>query len=131
LTAAAADVAGWINDVFSASKEQDRGDFHNLVLVIQHSAEIGIVQAARLAIGKISERLELLDGATPAVDEWCLGAGVSQAERLAIHSWARGLRDFQHHADWYVRHARYATSSFSNGSSPSTLVPAFIPNLPG
>jgi hypothetical protein len=107
----AADVAGWINDVFSVSKEQDRGDFHNLVLVIQHAKEINIVEAARLAINKIGEHLQLLDGATQAVDEWCLSAGLPQAERLGIHSWVRGLCDFQHHADWYVDHARYITAA--------------------
>jgi hypothetical protein len=107
---ASADIAGWINDVFSAVKERDRGDFHNLILVIQHANGINIVQAARLAIDSIGERLQLLDRAAAAIDEWCLVAGVSPAERLAIHRWAVGLRDFQHHADWYVHHARYAIS---------------------
>jgi hypothetical protein len=105
---AAADVAGWINDVFSVTKEQEAGDFHNLVLVIQHCDGVRVDQAVRLTIGKIAERMRLLDGAAPAVDAWCRGAGVSQADRLGIHRWARGLRDFQHHADWYIRHGRYA-----------------------
>jgi hypothetical protein len=104
---ASADVAGWINDVFSAAKERDRGDFHNLVLVIQHAGGTDIVQALRLAIDMIRKRVRPLDRAASAVDEWCLAAGVSPAERLAIHRWAGGLRDFLHHADWYVHHARY------------------------
>lgn len=108
LMAAAADVAGWINDVFSASKEQDRGDFHNLVLVMQHANAIDLVHATRLAIDKISERVQVLNHAASAVDEWCLEAGVSQTDRVAIHRWTAGLLDFLHHADWYVHHARYA-----------------------
>lgn len=108
---AAADVAGWINDVFSASKEQESGDFHNLVLVIAHADEINIGPAVKLAIDKISARIKLLDDAAEAVDTWCRGAGASPDERFAIHSWTRGLRDFQNHADWYVHHARYAISA--------------------
>ena len=108
---AAADVAGWINDVFSASKEQESGDFHNLVLVIAHADGISIGPAMKLAIDKISERIKLLDDAAQAVDAWCRGAGASPDERVAIHSWTRGLRDFQNHADWYVHHARYAISA--------------------
>jgi hypothetical protein len=130
LMEAAADVAGWINDVFSVSKEQDRGDFHNLVLVIQHAEEINIVEAGRLAINKIGERLRLLDGATQAVDEWCLSAGVPQAERLALHSWVRGLHDFQHHANWYIDHARYATSQYPGGSSRSPLAEPLLSSTP-
>jgi hypothetical protein len=107
LMGAAADVAGWINDVFSASKEAARGDFHNLVLVLQHSGAVDMVQAARQTINMIAERLQLMNLATPALEGWCRGADVSQAERAGIHYWARGLRDFQHHADWYVHHARY------------------------
>jgi hypothetical protein len=37
-------------------------------------------------------------------------SGVLQTERPAIHRWTGGLLDFQHHADWYVHHARYAIS---------------------
>jgi hypothetical protein len=130
---AAADVAGWINDVFSVSKEQDRGEFHNLVLVLAHAVEIDLVTAVRLAISKIGEGLRFLDGATPEVDEWCLAAGVSEAERLAIQCWVRGLRDFQNHADWYVDHARYATSQHSHdspGGSPSPAVQALLSSAP-
>jgi hypothetical protein len=108
---AAADLAGWINDVFSASKEQESGDFHNLVLVIAHADGINIGPAVKLAIEKISARIKLLDDAAEAVDDWCRGAGSSPDERFAIHSWTRGLRDFQNHADWYVHHARYAISA--------------------
>jgi len=119
---AAADVAGWINDVFSVAKEQDRGDFHNLVLVIAHAEQVSLVAATELAIGMIGERLRLLDGAEPAVDAWCIEAGVSQAERLGIHCWLRGLRDFQRHADWYVDHARYAASQDSPADAPAPLI---------
>jgi hypothetical protein len=108
---AAADAAGWINDVFSAHKEQESGDFHNLVLVIAHANGINIGPAVKLVIDKISERIKLLDDAAQAVDAWCAGTGASPEERIAIHSWTRGLRDFQNHADWYVHHARYAISA--------------------
>jgi hypothetical protein len=108
--AAAADLAGWINDVFSASKEQNRGDFHNLVLVMQHANAINLVHATRLAIDKISERVQVLDRGASAVEEWCFETGASQTDRLAIRRWTAGLLDFLHHADWYVHHARYATS---------------------
>jgi hypothetical protein len=107
---AAADIAGWINDVFSAPKEQSRGDFHNLVLVIAHAQGISLCEAARLAIDKICERAQQMDGAPAAVDEWAEQAGLSEVERIAMRLWIRGLRDFQHHADWYVQHARYAVS---------------------
>jgi hypothetical protein len=110
LLAAAADVAGWINDVFSVDKEQDRGDFHNLLLVIAHAEDVDLVSAARSAIGMIRERMHLLDDPRAAIDEWCSATGASEADRFAIHCWVRGLRDFQHHADWYVDHARYASS---------------------
>jgi hypothetical protein len=117
LMGAAADVAGWINDVFSASKERDRGDFHNLVLVTQHANKTDIIRATQLTIGKIDECLQLLERSASALDQWCLEARASQIEQLAIHRWARGLHDFLHHADWYVHHARYATSYQDVGRS--------------
>ncbi len=110
LMAGAADIAGWINDVFSAWKERDRGDFHNLALVIQHANGIDLPAATRLAIDKISERLRQRNRVESELDAWCLDAGVSPTEQIAIYRWARGLRDFQHHADWYVHHARYTAS---------------------
>jgi hypothetical protein len=44
-----ADLGSWINDVFSISKELDRGDCHNLVLVIRHAADVSLTNATSMA----------------------------------------------------------------------------------
>jgi 5-epi-alpha-selinene synthase len=40
----------WTNDLFSLQKELDRGDVHNVVLVIQHEANLALEDAIKAAI---------------------------------------------------------------------------------
>jgi hypothetical protein len=103
-----ADLGSWINDVFSVSKELDRGDCHNLVLVIRHATGMSLIDATSTAIDRIREHLRWLDDAEPALEEWCATANVPQPDRHQIHRWARGMRDFLHHGAWYIQHSRYS-----------------------
>lgn len=102
-----ADIASWINDIFSVGKEKRRGDQHNLVLVIERAEAISLTEAACRAVQRIREHLDLLGTAERTVLTGSDCVGSSEAARTATSSWVAGLRSFLHHSDWYIRHARY------------------------
>jgi hypothetical protein len=102
-----ADIASWINDVFSAAKEQERGDIHNLVLVTQRATGSSLAEATRLAIARISDHLGLLDTAQQALARQRAAGSLAPTAHDAIERWISGLRAFLHHGGWYLRHPRY------------------------
>jgi hypothetical protein len=102
-----ADIASWINDVFSAAKEQERGDIHNLVLVTQRATGASLTEAARLAIARISDHLDLLDSAQQDLARQRAAGTLAPTAHDAIERWISGLRAFLHHGDWYLGHPRY------------------------
>jgi DNA-binding transcriptional ArsR family regulator len=105
-----ADIASWINDVFSASKEHERGDSHNLVLVFQHGADISLADATRCAVDYISEHLLVFDSAEVELAAQRDAGILAPAEHEVIGRWIRGLRDFLNHGDWYLKNPRYDPS---------------------
>ena len=104
---AAADIASWINDIFSAQKEIANGDVHNLVILLQRASGSSIVQAVHEAIGCIREHLDLFQAARHQVINLPAYSGLSRTAIEAIDTWASGLLSFQDHGAWYVQHSRY------------------------
>jgi hypothetical protein len=104
-----ADVASWINDLFSVEKEEARGDCHNFLLVVKRANGGTITDTVGTVIKLIREHLGRFEGivaalvAVPGSRQW---PNVSQ---IAISRWIAGLRSFLCHSSWYIGHARYRT----------------------
>ncbi|MGH9884288.1 MAG: terpene synthase family protein, partial [bacterium] len=94
----------WSNDLFSVEKELKHGDFHNLVIVLQHDAGLeprdALLQAARMhddAIRSFERHEHQLtqNGVSPEVDCFV----------TALKGWVRA------NLDWSIETGRYARSS--------------------
>jgi hypothetical protein len=105
-----ADITSWINDVFSAVKELEQGDNHNLILVIQRAARTSLAEATRLAIAHISDHLRLLDSAQGELAAQRETGLITPTGHDAIERWIGGLRALLHHSDWYIQNQRYDRS---------------------
>ncbi|MFE3824530.1 terpene synthase family protein [Streptomyces sp. NPDC059092] len=115
----AADIASWINDLCSVSKELDRPDAYNLVVLLHRQERKSLQDAAVETLNRIEQRVRSLEGALDAISGSGpdVGSGTKDgsgsvapyngSEIEAIRAWADGLLCFQSHVEWYLRHARY------------------------
>ncbi|MFE8910874.1 terpene synthase family protein [Streptomyces globisporus] len=119
LVHATCDVANWANDVFSAAKEYEAGDVHNLVLILQGQANCSLPEAAVLAVDHIEKRLREMQDAQIRLTASLVRHGASPAALEAGQRWADGLRCFLNHGAWYLDLARYSTAEHTTpGGSP-------------
>lgn len=107
----AADIASWINDLCSVSKELDRPDAYNLVVLLHRLERKSLQDAAAETLDRIEQRVKSLENTMDTVsapDPDDTGPDPYNASEIAaIRSWADGLLCFQNHVEWYLRHARY------------------------
>lgn len=107
----AADIASWINDLCSVSKELDRPDAYNLVVLLHRLERKSLKDAAAETLERIEQRVRSLEKALDTVSAPAPGdtgpAPYNPSEIAAIRSWADGLLCFQNHVEWYLRHTRY------------------------
>ncbi|GAA5012352.1 terpene synthase family protein [Streptomyces hyderabadensis] len=103
----AADIASWINDVFSAPKELAEDGLFNLVLIMHRSDGLTLPQAGRAAVARIKQQLQAFNDAQQRVQGDHRAGLYSDEGHAAIRSWASGLLAFQQHATWYFHHPRY------------------------
>ncbi|NJQ01128.1 terpene synthase family protein [Streptomyces zingiberis] len=104
----AADIASWINDVCSVSKELHRPDAYNLVILLHRLEHKSLQDAAAETMDRIEQRVRQLRRALDHVTGPAgSGAPYNAAEAGAIRAWADGLLSFQNHVEWYLRHGRY------------------------
>lgn len=112
---AAADIASWINDVFSVSKELHRQDAYNLVILLHRTAPMTLEAASLDVVARMEQRLGMFRRALERVEVRHQAGEFTSTEEAAIRSWASGLLDFQHHGAWYLRHARYGRATTAKG----------------
>ncbi|WP_055545735.1 hypothetical protein [Streptomyces sp. NBRC 110028] len=108
---AASDIASWSNDVFSAAKEQARGDMHNLVLVLARQNAVPLTDAALQAVAMIRARLQAMEDTAARTLQHQRDAAASPTACAALEQWINGLRCYLAHCAWYVDHTRYGTQN--------------------
>ncbi|KNE81010.1 MULTISPECIES: terpene synthase family protein [Streptomyces] len=101
----AADIASWINDLCSVSKELDRPDAYNLVVLLHRLEHKSLQDAAAETLERIEQRVRSLKAALDRVSG--PSGPYNDSETAAIRVWADGLLSFQNHVEWYLRHGRY------------------------
>lgn len=95
-------IISWCNDIFSASREIESGDPHNLVFVLHHQQQISLGEAVILAAEMHDQKVKqllLLEASLPLF-------GGNLDNELAkyvsgLNSWIRG------NLDWYFQSGRY------------------------
>lgn len=104
----AADIASWINDLCSVSKELERPDAYNFVVLLHRLEDKSLQDAAAETLARIEQRVRALEQALErAGGPSGTGGPYTPAERAALDTWAGGLLSFQNHVEWYLRHGRY------------------------
>lgn len=95
-------IISWCNDIFSARREIESGDVHNLVFVLHHQQQISLEEAVKLAAEmhdqKVKELLSL-EAYLPSFGEEIDNEVAKYISGL--HSWIRG------NLDWYFQSGRY------------------------
>ncbi|MFK0120505.1 terpene synthase family protein [Streptomyces sp. NPDC090994] len=115
----AADIASWINDLCSVSKELDRPDAYNLVVLLHRLEGMSLQDAAGETLNRIEQRVTVLKQALrQAAGPTGTGGPYTVGEKAALRTWADGLLSFQSHVEWYLRHGRY------DRDEPRSEVPA-------
>ncbi|MFE2280338.1 terpene synthase family protein [Streptomyces sp. NPDC059454] len=115
----AADIASWINDLCSVSKELDRPDAYNLVVLLHRLENMSLQDAATETLDRIEQRVRSLKQALKqAGGPTGTGGPYTAGEKAALETWADGLLSFQNHVEWYLRHSRY------DRDEPRSEVPA-------
>ncbi|UGT62210.1 terpene synthase family protein [Nocardia asteroides] len=99
---AACDVVCWTNDLVSLDKEVALGEYHNLVVLLEHWRGIDRGDALELGRARAAERLREFHGAEAEVLAAHHGHRAELATYLAgMRSWMRG------HLDWSASSGRY------------------------
>ncbi|MEV0355239.1 hypothetical protein AB0H71_04160 [Nocardia sp. NPDC050697] len=103
---AACDVVCWTNDLVSLDKEAALGEYHNLVLLLEHWRGVERRVAVELGRARAAERLRDFHGAEIEV----LAAHPEHRAELAAYlagmrSWMRG------HLDWSASSGRYRVTA--------------------
>lgn len=97
LTLMANNVVCWSNDIFSLEKEMQRGDVHNLVLVLRHADHLtlqeAIDRAAAMHDAEVRAFIELA-AMLPSFDP-AINADLSRYVSI-LRSWMRGNLDWSH-----------------------------------
>lgn len=96
-------VVCWSNDIVSVSKELQRGDVHNLVLVIQHERECALQEAMSRAGAMHDRQVEEFLELERQVPDW--GAPINEDMRKylgVLRSWMRGNMDWAHETGRYT-----------------------------
>ena len=103
----ACDVIGVLNDVFSLEKEEERGDVHNFVMVLQHARQCTRGEALTATCGLIHAWCD--EFIQNEADLWqeC-EARLTAAESAALRRLVSGMRDYMgSFADWSALSGRY------------------------
>jgi 5-epi-alpha-selinene synthase len=99
------DILAWCNDVFSASREMDSGDVHNLVLVLHYLHNLPLEQAIKRAADMHDEQVRSLINFKASIPSFGEDIDGELAKYISImHAWIRG------NLDWYSLTCRYKTA---------------------
>lgn len=91
---AAADILGWINDLYSLEKEISCGIVTNLVLVLQHERELDKEQAIAAGRSLIIKRANELLAAQQHLPKLCYSLNLDLATQNAVRQCAAAICDW-------------------------------------
>jgi hypothetical protein len=110
----ASNVVCWGNDLYSLEKERELGEYHNLVLVVQHAQQLGEQEAIDVVCRMISSEVERFI----ALEEQIFTIFPEHAESLrkylaGMKSWMRGNLDWSSETQryYYIEKAILGESS--------------------
>ncbi|WP_392531507.1 terpene synthase [Nostoc sp. C117] len=99
------DILAWCNDVFSASREMESGDVHNLVLVLHYLEKIPLNKAINLAANMHNKKVKTLIDLEASIPSFGEELDVELEKYISIiHSWISG------NLNWYSLTGRYETT---------------------
>ncbi|MEH1809774.1 terpene synthase family protein [Nostoc sp.] len=104
LTRMANNILAWSNDIFSFSKELKRGDFHNLVILLQHQHQLSLEEAIQQAVDLHNQEVQNFINLEQSLP--CFGTEVNtELKRYTsfLCSWMRS------NLDWSYLSHRYQT----------------------
>ncbi|MFI6406543.1 hypothetical protein [Streptomyces sp. NPDC050548] len=105
---AASDVVAWQNDLHSIRLDDMRGDFHNVVIVMQHAGGISLQEAIDSAVAKVQERIADFLAAEKQLRPFLKGRGVPPGTREEILKVTAGMRQWTNGClHWYGNTTRY------------------------
>ncbi|MFE9021635.1 hypothetical protein ACFYNL_24170 [Streptomyces sp. NPDC007808] len=114
---AASDVVAWQNDLHSVHLDHKRGDFHNVVIVMQHAAGISLQDAIELAVAKVQARVSDFLAAEEQLVPYLTSLGVSPRLRDEVLKVTAGMRQWTNGClEWYGKTTRYHIPTTSDQS---------------
>jgi 5-epi-alpha-selinene synthase len=95
-------IISWCNDIFSARREIESGDVHNLVFVLHHHHQISLGEAVKLAAKMHDQKVKELISLEASLPLFGEATDKELAKYISgLHSWIRG------NLDWYFQSGRY------------------------
>ncbi|MFC5215972.1 terpene synthase family protein [Streptomyces coerulescens] len=114
---AASDVVAWQNDLHSVHLDNKRGDFHNVVIVMQHAAELSLQEAIQRAVAKVQRRVSDFLAAEERLLPFLKSRGVPARVREQILKVTAGMRQWTNGClEWYGKTTRYTIPATSGES---------------
>lgn len=111
-----------VNDVLSLTKEESRGDPHNLVLVLEREKRCSRSAAIKEIQGMVrawTDRFLQHEARMPQV---CDDLGVPVGERAAVYHFIEGMRAaMRGNYDWCARTVRYSAADIRPSDQPGYL----------
>lgn len=109
LIEAASDVVAWQNDLHSVHLDNKRGDFHNVVIVMQHAEGISLQEAIESSVAKVQGRVADFLVAEEQLGPFLASRGVQPGTREEILKVTAGMRQWTNGClHWYGNTTRYA-----------------------
>ncbi|MFJ8534977.1 hypothetical protein [Streptomyces sp. NPDC093591] len=114
---AASDVVAWQNDLHSVHLDNKRGDFHNVVIVMQHAAGISLQEAIESAVVMVQRRVADFLAAEERLLPFLASRGVPLRTREEILKVTAGMRQWTNGClEWYGNTTRYRIPTTSGES---------------
>lgn len=114
---AASDVVAWQNDLHSIHLDDMRGDFHNVVIVMQHADGVTLQEAIASAVAKVQGRVADFLAAERQLWPFLKSRGVPPRTREDILKVTAGMRQWTNGClHWYGNTTRYTIPTGSDES---------------
>lgn len=114
---AASDVVAWQNDLHSIHLDGMRGDFHNVVIVMQHADGISLQEAIDSAVARVQGRVADFLAAEEQLRPFLESRGVPSRTRDDVLKVTAGMRQWTNGClHWYGNTTRYTIPTTSDES---------------
>jgi 5-epi-alpha-selinene synthase len=96
------DIVCWCNDIFSAPREMESGDFHNLALLIHSQEKIPVEQAIQRAVEMHNQKVQVMVSLALSMPSF------GQAEDTEVAKYISGMQSWiSSSLNWYSYSGRY------------------------